>query len=57
MENRDLPEWLRVLSIFTLTFALVCVLGGLVGFKVEWTEPEVGYGPPEQEEKLEKPKP
>jgi hypothetical protein len=44
-QDRDLPEWLRVISIFTLTFALMCVLGGLVGFEVEWTEPECGYGP------------
>lgn len=44
-QNRDLPEWLRVSLIFTLTFALVCVLGGLAGFEVEWVEPECGYGP------------
>lgn len=46
-ELSDLPEWLRVILVFVLTFALVCVLGGLVGFEVEWVEPEYGYGPKE----------
>jgi hypothetical protein len=33
--KRDLPEWLRVISIFVLTFALMAVLSGLAGFKIE----------------------
>lgn len=36
--NDDLPEWMRVVAIFTLTFALCLVLAGLVGFKVDWVE-------------------
>lgn len=45
MENRDLPEWLRVTLIFVLTFALMNVLGGLAGKRIDWVEPECGYGP------------
>jgi hypothetical protein len=36
--KRDLPEWIRVIAIFVLTFALFAVLAGLAGAKVERTE-------------------
>ena len=31
----DMPEWLRVIAIFVITFALMVVLGGLVGIQAE----------------------
>jgi hypothetical protein len=34
----DLPEWLRVAAIFVLTFALMIVLTGLAGLKIEWQD-------------------
>jgi hypothetical protein len=34
----DLPEPIRVVTIFALTFALVIVLGGLAGIQPEWSD-------------------
>lgn len=34
----DLPEWVRVISVFVLTFALFVTLAGLAGLKIQWVE-------------------
>jgi hypothetical protein len=39
MEARpDLPEWMRVVTIFVLTFALMVILTGLAGLKIDWQD-------------------
>jgi hypothetical protein len=48
MENRDLPEWIRVISIFVLAFALTCMLGALAGAHITWVDGEAAYGPHEE---------
>lgn len=40
-----LYEWLRVVMIFIVTFALMVVLAGMAGVQVDWAENS--YNPPE----------
>ena len=37
-EEPELPEWLRVIWIFIATFALMAVLSGVAGVKIDWVE-------------------